>query len=118
MATNIITWQGSGPGDTAGVFARKFRSDGTAVGTEFQLNETTSGSQVGASTALVNLDNYVAVWSGQGPGDTSGIFMRAEGTLRNQASLLFTTSSNVTGSGSSTVPNWTTGDVLDLDNPI
>lgn len=113
----IISWQGSGPGDTAGVFARKFRSDGTAVGTEFQLNETTTGSQVGVSTALVNLDNYVAVWSGQGPGDSSGVFLSAEGTLQNQASILFTTSTNVTGSGSSTVPNWTTGDVLGLGQP-
>lgn len=113
----IISWQGSGPGDTAGVFARKFRSDGTAVGTEFQLNETTTGSQVGVSTALVNLDNYVAVWSGQGPGDSSGVFLSAEGTLQNQASILFTTSNNVTGSGSSTVPNWTTGDVLGLGQP-
>jgi VCBS repeat-containing protein len=113
----IITWQGSGPGDTAGVFARKFLSDGTAVGTEFQLNETTAGSQVGVSTALVNHDNYIAVWSGNGPGDNNGIFLRAEGTLKNQASLLFTTSNNVTASGSSTVPNWTTGDVLGLGQP-
>ena len=113
----IITWQGSGPGDTAGVFARKFLNDGTPVGTEFQLNETTAGSQVGVSTALVNLDNYIAVWSGNGPGDSDGIFLRAEGTLKNQASLLFTTSNNVTASGSSTVPNWTTGDVLGLGQP-
>ena len=113
----IVTWQGSGPGDTAGVFARKFRSDGTAVGTEFQVNETTTGAQVGISTALVNLDNYVAVWSGQGPGDGSGVFLSAQGTLQNQASILFTTSNNITGSGSTTVPNWTTGDVLGLGQP-
>lgn len=113
----IVTWQGSGRGDTSGVFARKFLNDGTAVGSEYQLNETTVGNQVGVSTALLNLNNYVAVWSGNGPGDTDGIFLSAEGTLKNQASLLFTTSSNVNSSGSSSLSNWTTGDVLALGQP-
>jgi VCBS repeat-containing protein len=113
----IITWQGSGPGDTDGVFARKFLSDGTAVGTEFRLNETTAGAQVGASTALVNLDNYVAVWSGQGPGDSTGVFARSTGTLVTGDALLFTTFGNVNSSGVPSLANWTYDDILSLSDP-
>ena len=113
----LITWQGAGPGDSAGVFARKFTHDGTPVGTEFQLNETTAGAQTAVSGAMLDLDNFVTVWSGNGPGDTTGILLRAFGTLDNQSSLLFTTNDNVTSSGTASLPSWTTGDVLAIGEP-
>ncbi|MFO1006645.1 MAG: DUF2341 domain-containing protein [Planctomycetaceae bacterium] len=113
----LITWQGAGPGDNAGVFARKFTRDGTPVGTEFQLNDTSAGSQVSVSGAMLNLENFVTVWSGSGTGDTTGIYTRAIGTLDNQSSLLFTTNDNVNSSGISALPSWTTGDVLAIGEP-
>ncbi len=113
----IVTWQGAGPGDTAGVFARKFLSDGTAVGTEFQLNETVSGSQIAVSAAIVDLDNFVTVWSGNGPGDATGVFSRVYGTMENRSALLFTTNNNVTASGNSDLAAWTTGDVVSFQQP-
>ena len=75
----LITWHGAGPGDTDGVFARKFDSEGTPQGAEFRLNATTSGSQVFVSAAMLDLDNFVAVWSGNGTGDDHGVFARAYG---------------------------------------
>ena len=33
------------------------------------------------SLAMLDLDNFVATWSGQGPGDGNGVFMRQWGTL-------------------------------------
>ncbi len=113
----IVTWQGAGPGDTAGVFARKFRSDGTAVGTEFQLNETVSGSQIAVSAAIVDLDNFVTVWSGNGPGDATGIFSHVYGTMGNRSALLFTTANDVVASGNPDLTAWTTGDVVSFQQP-
>lgn len=50
-----ITWEGSGPGDVDGVFARRFLSNGTPLGPEFRINETTTGVQ-----SRVNLSNDAA----------------------------------------------------------
>lgn len=113
----VITWQGSGSGDLSGVFARRFLSDGTALGSEFRVNQTVAGSQVGASAAVVDIDNFVIAWSGNGSGDATGVFARVYGTMTNEASLLFTTDNNVTASGSPSQSSWTTGDVLALGNP-
>ena len=113
----IVTWQGSGLGDTDGVFARKFNSQGIPIGDEFLLNQTTFGSQVFVSAAMVDLNNFVAVWSGNGPGDPTGIYARAFGTLPNVASLLFSTNNNVVGSGNPDLSHWKTGDVLTFGAP-
>jgi len=110
----VVVWQGSGPGDTAGVFARKFTSAGVALGAEFQLNQTISGSQIGVSAAMLDTDNFVAVWSGNSLGDATGIAARTFGTLSNEAALVFTTEGNVSASGSTSLSNWTTGDMVSL----
>ena len=113
----IITWQGTGPGDTAGVFARKFDSQSTPQGAEFRLNATTAGSQVFVSAAMVDLDNFVAVWSGNGAGDNAGVFARASGNLESGDSLLFTTWSDVNSSGAPDLNSWTSGDIVALGEP-
>ncbi len=77
----IIAWEGSGSGDSSGVFAQKFNASGSPVGSEFRLNSATSGSQDMVSLAMLDLGNYAVVWSGQGPGDTAGVFTRRFGTL-------------------------------------
>jgi len=80
----IVSWEGNGTGDSSGVFARRYLANGTAQGTEFRVNQTTTGSQQYASLAMVDLDNYVVVWSGDGNQtgevDTSGVFARQYGT--------------------------------------
>ena len=113
----LITWQGTGPGDTSGVFARKFRSEGIAQGAEFLLNATTAESQDFVSAAMVDLDNFVTVWSGNGTGDTQGVFARAYGQLQTGDSLLFTTWSNVTSSGAIELQSWTKEDIISLGEP-
>jgi VCBS repeat-containing protein len=77
----IVAWEGNGPGDSSGVFAQKYNAAGVAVGGEFRINSTTLGSQAKVSLAILDLNNFVAAWSGQGPGDTSGVFARQYGTL-------------------------------------
>ena len=77
----IVAWEGNGPGDASGVFAQKFNAAGVAVGGEFRLNQGTGGTQAQVSLAMLDLDNFVGVWSGQGPGDASGVFSRQFGNL-------------------------------------
>ncbi|MCA9131577.1 MAG: DUF4347 domain-containing protein, partial [Planctomycetales bacterium] len=91
MATNgdfIITWEGNGEEvghtDTSGVFGQKYSADGNKVGSEFLINQSLDGNQHKASLAMLDLDNFVVVWSGAGTQtgqlDTSGVFARQFGT--------------------------------------
>ncbi len=72
----IIVYEGTGDGDAQGVFARKYDSDRNALSAEFQINETTSGNQQMASIAMLDLGNYVVVWSGNGTDDANGVYAR------------------------------------------
>lgn len=72
----VIVWEGNGVGDANGVFGQKFDTTGTAVDGEFRINQTTTGGQQNASVALLDGDNFVVAWSGDGAGDTSGVFAR------------------------------------------
>jgi len=73
----VVVWQGNGAGDVDGVFARRFDGSGTALGPEFLVNETTSGLQLDADLALDNSGDFVVAWSGSGPGDSDGVFVRS-----------------------------------------
>ncbi len=77
----IVAWEGNGSGDVDGVFARKYDASGTALGAEFLLNATTSGVQNRVSLAMLGLNDFAAAWTGEGPGDTSGVFSRQYGTI-------------------------------------
>ena len=72
----IIVWEGFGSGDNSGVFGRKYDSSGTALTGEFLVNNTTTNTQSQASVAILDIDNYVVVWSGEGAGDIDGVFAR------------------------------------------
>lgn len=72
----VIVWEGNGVGDANGVFGQKFDATGTAVDGEFRINQTTTGGQQNASVALIDGDTFVVAWSGDGSGDTSGVFAR------------------------------------------
>lgn len=72
----IVAWEGRGADDTSGVFAQKYNADGTKNGGEFRINQTLVGDQNRVSMVVVDIENYVAVWTGAGTGDTAGIFVR------------------------------------------
>src|SRR5690349_6928035 len=48
----VVVWSGYGAGDTAGIFAQRFSSDGSKQGTEFRVNTSTTGSQGSPSVAI------------------------------------------------------------------
>jgi len=58
----IIAWEGSGDGDSYGIFARIFKSDGTPVGDDFQVNVFESEAQMAPHVATLNNGEVVAVW--------------------------------------------------------
>ncbi|WP_372718456.1 DUF4347 domain-containing protein [Novipirellula sp.] len=84
----IVVWEGygsqSGQSDSSGVFGQKYLADGTEIGGEFRVNESTSGTQSRASVAMLDVNNFVVAWSGAGDQtgevDTSGVFARQYGT--------------------------------------
>ncbi|QDS88367.1 Cadherin domain protein [Rosistilla ulvae] len=90
----IVAWQGNGDRtgaiDNSGVFAQKYNADGTTNGDEFRINTSTAGDQNQVSLAVVGPDQFVAVWSGAGPGDTTGVFVRQFNPFHNTAPIAVT----------------------------
>ena len=76
----IIVYQGNGDGDGNGIFAQKYDSNLNKVNSEILINDSTTGNQHLASIAMLDLDNYIVVWSGKGVGDSNGVFTRQFGT--------------------------------------
>lgn len=73
----IVSYDKTSDGDGRGVYARKYLPGGSPDGSAFRVNETTTGIQQYSSVALIDIDTSVVVWSGNGPGDTGGVFARA-----------------------------------------
>ncbi|MEO8278350.1 MAG: putative Ig domain-containing protein [Ideonella sp.] len=118
----IVAWEGNGVGDSNGVFAQKFNASGSRVGGEFRLNMTTSGAQAKVSLAMLDLDNLVAVWSGQGATDAQGVFMRQYGTLNSApvlvgANALATITEDQAVNNGTLVSSLIAGKLSDVDNP-
>ncbi|MHB1036579.1 MAG: golvesin C-terminal-like domain-containing protein [Pirellulales bacterium] len=74
-----IAWHGSGPGDNAGVFVREYGPDGAPLAAESLVNSTTDSAQRYAALVAAG-SGYVVSWSGNGIGDTEGVFMRHLGS--------------------------------------
>ncbi len=73
----VVVWMSSGGQDGSGdgVFGQRFNSAGTPVGSEFQVNSYTTGSQQRPAVAVDGSGNFVVVWSSSGgDGSFSGVF--------------------------------------------
>src|SRR5262249_53074713 len=71
----LVTWSSLGQdGDNFGVFAQQVSAVGPPLGTELRVNTTTAGAQGAASVAVDPSGDAVVVWSGNGPGDATGVF--------------------------------------------
>jgi hypothetical protein len=58
------------------IMAQRFDRTGQRLGTDFVVNSTVAGIQIQPDVAMDPYGNFVVVWSGQGLGDTSGVFGR------------------------------------------
>ena len=58
----VVVWGGFGPGDTFGVFGRRFDADGVPLGADFLINTVTTGGQVPASVRTAPDGSFVVAW--------------------------------------------------------
>jgi hypothetical protein len=66
---SVIVWESYGQdGDHAGVYGQRYAADGSALGGEFQVNQTTLGYQQNPSVAFLTNGDFVVVWGGKGAG--------------------------------------------------
>jgi hypothetical protein len=79
----VVVWQSGsyGPsqdGSGAGVFGQRFSSSGMPLGSEFQVNTYTTGSQVVPKVATSPAGDFMVVWESQGypgqDGSGAGVF--------------------------------------------
>ena len=72
----VVAWDStSQDGSNRGVFGQRFDSVGTAMGSEFQVNSYTTGSQYDLATAADDSGNFVVVWTSNGQdGASLGVF--------------------------------------------
>ncbi|TWU56569.1 Cadherin domain protein [Rubripirellula tenax] len=85
MADNgdfIVVYHGddNGDGNGSSVKFRRYDADTGAIATASQVNISTTGDQQFSSVAMLDMDNFVVTWSGNGTQsgntDTSGVFAR------------------------------------------
>ena len=68
----VIAWQGEGPGDTSGVFFRRYAANGTAIDTtDKRANAAVSGTQINPGVAIDTTGNIVVLWQ-----DTSKLYFQ------------------------------------------
>jgi cyclophilin family peptidyl-prolyl cis-trans isomerase len=70
----VVVWSGRGPGDSNGIFARRFSASGNSG--EIAVNATTGGDQHSAAIAMAADGSFVVTWAGNGTGDSQGVFAR------------------------------------------
>lgn len=71
-----VAWQGNGGSDRKNVMFRSFDGTGAATSAETVATVTTAGIQKTPSIAWTTSGNYVVAWSGNGAGDSDGVFAR------------------------------------------
>lgn len=77
----LIAWQSRREdGSGLGVFARLFDQDGTPSDAAFQVNQTIRLHQYQPAVDFTADGGFAVAWSGRGPGDRWGIFVREYNT--------------------------------------
>lgn len=75
-----VTWTNKGvAGAGEQVFGQQFEKNGNKKEAEFVVNSTTANDQGRASLSIDLLGRAVIVWSGNGAGDTGGVFLQRYG---------------------------------------
>ncbi len=76
----IVTWTNKGvSGAGEQVFGQQLEKNGLKKEAEFVVNATTANDQGRASLSIDLLGRAVVVWSGNGAGDTGGVFLQRYG---------------------------------------
>lgn len=62
----VVVWNGAGIDDSEGIFAQRFNSSGTPVGSEFRVNTYTTGVQSDAQVVMEPDGDFVVGWAARG----------------------------------------------------
>ncbi len=100
----VVAWD-SLDEDSYGVFARRYKDDGTPWDVVFQVNTTTAGVQTKSSVGMDNYSNFLVAWESHGgqDGDGIGVFSQmytSSGTAAGSESQV-----NITTKGNQTNPS-------------
>uniref|UniRef100_UPI0018E0BC8C cadherin domain-containing protein n=1 Tax=Microvirga flavescens TaxID=2249811 RepID=UPI0018E0BC8C len=99
----VVTWQTLyEDGDLWGIYQQRYDVLGNAVGPEIRINTTTTGSQSNPAATGLHDGTWVVTWSGNGPGDTVGIFQQR---YSNTGKVGGETLVNTTTAGSQSLPD-------------
>jgi VCBS repeat-containing protein len=93
----VVAWEGEGPGDSDGIFARRFDAVGNPLDpNEFRVNSSTSGSQNDTAVAMTGGGAFVVVWD-----DSSGFhFQRYDAAGNTQGGQTTVDANFSAGNGS------------------
>jgi len=95
----IIAWESSGQdGSGEGIYAQRYSSAGAASGSEFRVNNFTTGDQSSAAVSADAIGNFVVSWTSAGQdGSGTGVYSRqyqADGTAVGNEFRVNTTTTN------------------------
>jgi len=94
----VVVWTSYQDGDEYGVFGQRYASNGTAQGSEFQVNSYTTGYQYYASVSCEPDGAFVVAWSGDHDGDGYEVFARRYDSAGNEVGGEFQVNTYTTGS--------------------
>ncbi len=96
----LISWQSTGQdGSVEGTYAHEFDASGSTIGNEFLVNSTLKDNQHYSSVAYDG-ERAVVAWSGNGTGDTLGVFSQ-QFSIDNR--IVVTTTSDVADGNTSSI---------------
>jgi hypothetical protein len=72
----VVVWPSYRDGEFTGVFGQHYDSEGSAVGTEFQVNSHTIGNQRFPSVAARATGSFVVTWQSYQDGSGYGVFAK------------------------------------------
>ena len=75
----VVTWINNSPQDGGGpgIFARRYDAAGVALGSEFQVNTYTTGSQYQPTVGVTSAGDFAVAWQSAGQdGSGEGIFLQ------------------------------------------
>jgi predicted Zn-dependent protease len=71
----LVAWSSHNQdGNGWGIYGQQYAAAGAAIGTEFRINTTTAGDQQYPAAVMNGGGLAVVIWSGNGGGDTAGVF--------------------------------------------
>jgi hypothetical protein len=85
----VVAWASDDPVSTE-IFGQRYASSGAPLGSQFQVNAITTGSQYLPAVAVDPAGNFVVVWAGQGDTDPIGVFGQRFGQILSVELMGFT----------------------------